>query len=230
MRKTKEQARIKKNYENLMGFYTACTLEEYLNEYSTEELEKILIEYCSVLMRYNDLWCDEEEPKFLIELLHERKWRLQDIFEYTPENLECLNNLHCKLIDAFVQLRNKWQELEEELTEKVNVPNTPMYGYSIRGEVNLHILVPNKKSDKMEHPSKGLEMLLNEILNSDFGTGIHRIDNIAEADVTFYKKYGLDIFKTGYGHHFFQYLSLSDIMKINQITFSTDVKYYYRTE
>jgi hypothetical protein len=40
----------------------------------------------------------------------------------------------------------------------------------------------------------------------------------------------LNLFKTGYGHHFFQYLSLSDIMKINKITFSTNVEYYYRTE
>jgi len=222
-----------KNYKILLNKYSGKDETPVnWNNYTTKELEDILIDECYMLiiheLEYIDHYLIEPPPEVLLlqDIFSERKDRLNDIFEYSPENLKHLNKLHGYILDTFTQMHTECEKMTKELDEKRNSSDSLLHGYDLFGYIYPTIQFYNKKPNKRE---SDLTDILNRVIDCELHGNIisHEDDGyywIIDSEIEHLQDTGIDYFKDNSG--IFKFISLTDVLKINSLSFKFKVDCY----
>ncbi|GHV66124.1 hypothetical protein FACS1894199_08890 [Bacteroidia bacterium] len=210
-------------------------LDETLESYSIEELEKYAIE---LNVRRND-----EEALNLALLV--RRCKIVAEFEWTPENKARLLCLDRKLIECFEQLKAEATVIFEQLTKRVEAKDDFLQDFEINAQVTPFFYVLDENGELRYEAEEGIERVLmdnfhreGEYVPLNFsGYNAECLDNIMYLDRednrntdTWLKGAFDDEYISFAIHDLYDHtsdLSLQDILRFNHLRMEITVKYQH---
>jgi len=184
--------------------------------YTVEQLEEVILDNRKSVKKVDDkLECYMEV----------RQWKINETFEWTPENREKLLHLNQKLMNCFEKLRNEAIPIVAVLEKRLDDKDAFLHDYEIEGTVKPFILTADN-----EEPCDGIDNILHEIwddwaLKIDLRTQKWFNDNLY---LTKDLNWNIDRHLKGqFDEHYISYAihilhdhtcwSLPDILKINHL-------------
>ncbi|MDR1847637.1 MAG: hypothetical protein LBR17_05920 [Bacteroidales bacterium] len=215
-----------KNEEKLLQLY------DMYKSYTVEELENIVTEY-----RHRA--CEEREAA-----LHVRKWKLDNTFEWTPENKEKLLFLNEKLIECFEKLKTEACALYKALQQRVAENDGFLDDFFIEARIIPSVFKLDDEGNvisEMEYIYEVLHYEWNSCINLSF---IMYRENMNETDILYLNReqnWNTDPWLKGqFDEHFisqgihdlYEHTEwiLRDILEINYLDVSLDVIYEHIVE
>ena len=126
-----------------------------LEELTVEQLEAQILSHYATIKRS----CCASRDKKLKQLLFERQRKINEAFEWTPENIEKLLDLNQRFMRCFENLRNEAAPIVATLERRIDDKDTFLHDFEIEGRVKPFILTPDE-----EEPDEGIDRILSEML------------------------------------------------------------------
>jgi len=172
----------KENYDKQKIMITCKDVYDSLNDFfelrkkfessPIEELEE------TILAHWNAKQEVDEELKDLMSI---RKWKINDTFEWTPENKEKFLRLNQKFINHFEKLRDEAVPIIKMLQKRIEDKDEFLHDFYLEVKITPYIYVPDENGAICE-AEDGMERILDEILNEHLVPNIWGIEK--EEDIT----------------------------------------------
>lgn len=201
--------------------------KEKFHDYTVEQLDKSIVDFYEIGKKYS-----ETEAELLEEMLHERQQKINETFEWTPENKEKFLCLNRKLIDCWEKLHAEALQVVETLQSRLNKPDRFLHDYEVEAKIRPFINKLDEDGEWGEAYNCIEEVLIN--LLDDFYPFVNRTNYNSRSDNT----YVIYLKKEQNWSHWHQfkgefegeyisqamhdlydhtYLSFPDILKINEL-------------
>jgi hypothetical protein len=205
-------------------------MSEKIEKYSLEKLEKLIVNH----------WEHSNHPKEKNELLElylmERNYKLNDNFEWTPENREKLLLLNQKLINCFEKIKEDCKDIFIAHKKHIDEKKDSLDDFYIEAKVTPHIVVPDENGVLYE-TENGIDMILLDSINESVVCNLN-IGNEEDLDEILYlnkaQNWNIEAkFEEKFNDYFISqaihdlydhtHLSFSDILKINHLCVELNV-------
>lgn len=128
-----------------------------LETYTVEQLDEfILLDYWNKSKKIDDE---------LEEYLRIRKRKLNETFEWTPENMERFLSLNQKLIDCWKKLFAEAQTIFNVLQKRIDEKDDFLHDFEIEAKVDSDIYVPDEDGE-LDEPQDCIEEVLMDSLRT----------------------------------------------------------------
>jgi hypothetical protein len=134
-------------------------LKKLYESYPVEELETIAVRAANYKCR------DERDEEELEAALNVRCWKLNRVFEWTPENKEKLLQLDAKLIECFEKLKAEASTLYNTLQQRVENNDSFLHDFMIEARVIPFVFERDNEGD-ITTDNEIYEVLSEELHNS----------------------------------------------------------------
>jgi len=138
---------------------------EELTSYSVERLEEMILE------RWNPVAMDKDE-KFT-DYLYARKWKINNAFEWTPENMEKLILLNQKLVECWEKLDAEAKQTLKTIKKRLDKSDNFLHDFNMEAVISAFIYVPDENGEFYEADG-GIEEVLNFSMPDDGIVNSHR--------------------------------------------------------
>ena len=192
---------------------------------NVEELENLILSHWTAAKK-------KRANEKLEEYLSERQSKMNENFEWTPENIDKLLALNNKLTTCFEKLVKEATPIFKALQKRLDEKDAFLHDFEIEAKIKPFILVPDEDGTLCE-PDSGIELILMEnlpehILNINLKSDI--IEDRLTDNIHFSKKLNWNnsrLFGGNFDDHYICYAihelcdhtfwSFSDILKINHL-------------
>ncbi|MDR1895530.1 MAG: hypothetical protein LBR10_01915 [Prevotellaceae bacterium] len=134
---------------------TSLKEREKLETYTVEQLEAM------ILSRWNASETVDDE---LEDYLSARKRKINDAFEWTPDNIEKLLRLNQKLIGCFEKLRDEAKSIVKTFQKRIKEKDEFLHDFDIEARITPYIYVPDENGN-LNEAELGMERILTDSLN-----------------------------------------------------------------
>jgi hypothetical protein len=128
---------------------------EIMETYTVEQLEDMILSRWAVSETVDDE---------LEEYLSARKWKINDVFEWTPNHIEKLLRLNQKLIGCFEKLRDEAKPLIQTFQKRIKEKDDFLHDFDIEARITPYIYVPDENG-KFYEAESGMERILTDSIN-----------------------------------------------------------------
>jgi len=108
------------------------------DNYSIDQLEEAIMSLYALHHK------SRQEKDELMEALLIRKLKMNERFEWTPENREKLLRLNQKLIECWTKIREEAKQTIETLHKRINEPDNFLTDYYVEAKVLSFIYIPDE--------------------------------------------------------------------------------------
>ena len=207
-------------------------IRKQIEPFTVEQLEAAIVAHWNA----NDERVDDELKIYL----DDRKWKINDTFVWTPENIEKLLHLNRKLINCFEKFKNEATPVIKKLQKRMD-ENDDCYFYT-EACITPDIYMRDENGN-LYAPENGLEMILTESINDcELNVRIRNEDDLnsmiyLNKEMNWCKDWH---FKGNFEGHFISqaihdlyshtFWSFPDILKINHLEMKWQVVQYHNED
>ena len=217
--------------------------EMTLESLSVEQLEEVVM----CLYNKHKLDITKEIKNKLKELLYERKYKINQTFEWTPENQEKLIRLNQKFIECWEKLDIEAKQMFKTLKNRINNQDIFLHDFEINAEVKPFIYIIDENGDYEEAENCIEEVLiatLEDHVNSHYYGHSDTSEELLSQEIIYLKReqnWSHDrCFDGKFNEHFISQaihdlydhtcLSFPDILKINNLCPRLPIEHQHNVE
>ena len=212
----KKMEKVNEQIEDYFEFekkFESCTVEQ---------LEEVILAH----------WDEVQEvDQKLKDYMAIRQWKINDAFEWSPENMEKFLSLNQQLISCFEKIKKEAEAIIQTLQKRIDGEDDFLNGFYIDACVTPYIYVPDEVGTFWE-AENGMEMILSEALNEFELPRLDWISKVEDLNDIIYLNRNCNCnkephFKGKFEGHFISHAmhdlydhscwSFSDIIRINKL-------------
>jgi hypothetical protein len=126
-----------------------------LETYTVEQLEDIILSRWDASGKV-----DDELETYLCA----RKWKINDAFKWTLDNMEKLLHLNQKLIECFEKLRDEAKPVIQTFQKRIKEKDVFLHDFDMEARITPYIYVPDENG-KLNEAESGMERILTDTIN-----------------------------------------------------------------